>query len=137
MSMKNYLALYLLTGAIFLAIDAIWLGTMSSRFYKPLLGDLLAKDVSLAPAILFYLIYVVGMLVFAVLPAVAASNWTSAMASGALLGLVAYATYDLTNQSTMRGWPTIVTVADLAWGTFVTAVSSAAATRLWLWWSAR
>jgi uncharacterized membrane protein len=80
----------------------------------------------LAPAAVFYAIYVVGIVVFAVAPALSSGRWTTAAGMGALLGLVAYATYDLTNQATLRDWPLSVTIADLCWGTFVTAVAASA-----------
>jgi uncharacterized membrane protein len=85
---------------------------------------------ALAPAVAFYLIYIAGVVVFAVSPALQSGRWTTALGYGALLGLMAYATYDLTNQATLKDWSWTVTIADLCWGTFVTAVSAAAAARI-------
>lgn len=122
--MKTYGIAYIATGLVFLAIDSIWLSTMASRLYRPLLGDLLADGFNLAPAVAFYLIYIAGILYFAINPALGAGRWQTAALNGAVLGFVAYATYDLTNQATLRNWPTIITLADLAWGTVLTALSA-------------
>ncbi|QIB36142.1 DUF2177 family protein [Ancylobacter pratisalsi] len=122
----RYLVSYLATGLVMLAIDAVWLGLMTSRLYRPRLGDMLAETPNLAPAVLFYLIYVGGIVVFAVQPALASGRWTTALLFGALLGLVAYSTYDLTNQATLRQWSTLVTAADMIWGTVLTGVSATA-----------
>ncbi len=112
-------------GAVaFLALDALWLLTMAERLYRPAIGHLMRDGFDTAAAAVFYVIYLSGVTGFAVLPA--ASVRAAAM-RGAGFGLVAYATYDLTNQATLRGWPWAVTLADLAWGTFVTAASAAAA----------
>jgi len=113
--------LYLLTFGVFLAIDAVWLFTMSGRFYKAQLGDLMRDQPDLAVALLFYLFYVAGVLVLAVMPGVDAGSVVKAAAYGALLGFVAYGTYDITNLATVRDWPVIVTVVDLVWGSVLTA----------------
>ncbi|MBN9015867.1 MAG: DUF2177 family protein [Rhizobiales bacterium] len=117
---------YLATGIVFLAIDAVWLSTMASRFYKPQLGDLMTDQANWPAAVLFYLLYVAGVVLFVVQPALASGRWTSALLMGALFGLVAYGTYDLTNQATLRNWPALLTVVDLAWGTALTAVAATA-----------
>ncbi len=117
--MKTYGIAYVATGLVFLAIDAIWLTFASQRLYRPLMGEML-----LVPAILFYLIYVAGIVVFAIAPAIASERLTTATFYGAFLGFVAYATYDLTNQATVRNWPLAVTIADLCWGTFLTAAAA-------------
>ena len=121
---------YAVAAAVFLVLDAAWLTLMADRLYRPLLGHLLAPGFALAPAALFYLLYVAGMVHFAVAPGVLRGRARHAAASGALLGLLAYATYDLTNQATLLGWPWAVTLVDLCWGTFVTAVASGAAARV-------
>lgn len=118
--------------AAFLALDAVWLTTMGPRLYTPHLGPLLRPDPDLVAAALFYLLYLSGLVAFAVAPAVGAASWTGAAARGAAFGLVAYATYDLTNQATLRGWPWAVTAADLAWGMVVSAAGASAG-----WWGAR
>ncbi|KTT15794.1 DUF2177 family protein [Pseudacidovorax intermedius] len=130
----HYLTAYGIAAVVFLGLDAIWLGTMASRLYRPAIGHLMADGFAVAPAVLFYLLYLVGMVVFAIGPALEARKPLQALAMGALLGLICYATYDLTNQATLKQWPWAVTLADLAWGAFVTGVSSAVATRLTLAW---
>ncbi|QND64613.1 DUF2177 family protein [Mesorhizobium loti] len=122
--MIRYIVAYATTLVIFLAIDAVWLTTMSQRLYRRYLADILAHDVSLAPAALFYLIYIGGIIVFATVPAFSTGKWTTAAVYGALYGFFAYATYDLTNQATVRGWPTIITVADICWGSLLSAVAA-------------
>ncbi|GBQ97333.1 membrane protein [Gluconacetobacter liquefaciens] len=122
--MKTIVATYIFTAIVFLGLDAVWLRIMSSRLYKPALQGLLAETVRLAPALLFYLLYIAGIVVFAVMPAATPGQ---ALWRGAGLGLVAYATYDLTNQATLRVWPVMVTVADLTWGMLVTGIAAGAA----------
>jgi len=104
-------------------LDAIWLGTMTQRLYRAQMPELLLPAPQWVPAIAFYLLYAVGVLVLVVLPALE-RDWTLARVAGtgALLGLVAYGTYDLTNHATIRGWSPVVTMVDLAWGTTLTAV---------------
>jgi uncharacterized membrane protein len=122
--MLQPIVIYVTGLAGFLALDAVWLSTMAPRVYKPAMGDLVAPGVNLGAAALFYLIYGVGIVAFAVMPALGAGRWTTAFALGALLGLVAYGTYDLTNHATLRNWPMIVTVLDMAWGTLATALAA-------------
>jgi len=128
---------YVVAAASFLGLDAIWLSTMASRLYKPRLGGLMRDDFSIAPAVAFYLLYVGGILFFAVAPALATGRWTTALVRGVLLGLVAYATYDLTNQATLRGWSSVVTIADLCWGMFVTGAAATIAFSAMRWMGAR
>ena len=122
--MIRYAIAYVSTLLVFLAIDAVWLTTMSQRLYRRYLGDILAGSVNLAPAVLFYLVYIAGIIVFATTPAFSTGKWTTAAVYGALYGFFAYATYDLTNQATVRGWPTIITVADICWGSLLSAVAA-------------
>lgn len=122
---------WLIVAIVFLTLDAIWLSLMASRFYRPAIGHLMADGFALLPAVLFYAIYVAGTVFFAVAPALEGRRPVlSGLGHGALLGLLAYATYDLTNQATLRGWPWHVTLADLAWGATVTGVSTATAVAL-------
>jgi uncharacterized membrane protein len=111
---------------VFLAIDAVWLVSMNSWFYQPRLGALLAEKPNLSAAAVFYALYVVGIVALAVVPGYAAGDVWAAVWRGALLGLVAYATYDLTNLATLARWPLDLTFIDLAWGTAVTSVVAAA-----------
>lgn len=122
--MKRFVIAYFMTGIAFLAIDAIWLTTMADLLYRPLLGDMLAENFNLTPAVLFYAIYIAGIVIFAVRPAFQSGNWTTAVLFGALFGFCAYATYDLTNHATLRDWPAIITIADLIWGTVLTSISA-------------
>ncbi len=122
---------YPLVALVFLGLDAVWLSTMADRLYRPAIGHLMTERFVVGPAALFYLLYVAGVVFFAVAPAMGARRPVlAALGTGALLGLLCYATYDLTNQATLKGWPWQVTIADLAWGAFVTGVSAAAATAL-------
>jgi uncharacterized membrane protein len=123
---KTYAIAFPATGLVFLGIDAVWLSVVAPRLYRPLLGGMLLDRFNLLPALLFYLIYIFGIVFFAVAPALTVNHWALAATYGALLGLVAYSTYDLTNQATLQNWPIVVTIADLCWGTFLTAISATA-----------
>jgi uncharacterized membrane protein len=133
MTLKQALIAYPVTAVVFLALDAVWLTTMADRLYRPALGRVMLERFEPAPAIAFYVVYIAGVVAFAVMPGLDGRRWTLALGWGALLGLVAYATYDLTNQATLRDWPWRVTVADLCWGTFVTGVAAAAGCRITAW----
>jgi uncharacterized membrane protein len=127
--MKAMAAAYLAAAVCMLILDSIWLSYTASRFYRPLLGDLLAPDFRLAPAIAFYFLYVAGIVFFAVMPALETGKVLTAALYGMALGLLAYGTYDLTNQATLRTWPVLITIVDLCWGAFLT--SSAAIAGYW------
>lgn len=122
----RFVVAYAVTAVVFLGLDALWLSRVALGMYRAEIGDLLLERPNLAVAGLFYLLFVVGVVVLAVLPAVETGEWLRALLYGAVLGLVAYGTYDITNLSTLRGWSGLVTVADLAWGTALTAVSATA-----------
>ncbi|MBB5373434.1 DUF2177 family protein [Acidocella aromatica] len=122
--MKLILTAYISTALTFLGLDAVWLSTMSARLYKPALQGLLAENFRPVPALLFYALYIGGVVAFAVLPS---DKPGMALLRGAGLGLVAYATYDLTNQATLRRWSVLVTSADLAWGSLATGIAAAIA----------
>jgi uncharacterized membrane protein len=126
--MKLFLISYVITLVVFAAIDFIWLGTMANVLYRPVLGDMLAPEFRLLPAVAFYLLFIFGLTFFAVRPALATGDLLMAAVYGGILGLTAYATYDLTNQATLRNWSTLLTVADLAWGTTLSALAATAAT---------
>jgi len=110
--------------AVFVAVDMVWLGTMASRLYRPTLGDIAISGVNLPPAILFYVLYPIGLLIFAVQPALKSGSVSTAAIYGALFGFFTYATYDLTNQATLRNWTLQLTLVDVAWGTILGAVSA-------------
>jgi uncharacterized membrane protein len=117
------LVAYLCTGAAFLTLDAGFLTLVGPRLYRPVLDSILGDRVQLPPAILFYLLYVLGLVSFSVLPSLG-QGWRLALGRGALLGLVAYGTYDLTCQAVMRVWTWPITLADLAWGVIASAAAS-------------
>jgi len=112
--------LYLMTVPVFFAIDMIWLGTVATKFYQSQIGFLLGP-VNWVAAIIFYLLYIVGIIIFAVYPALEAVSLGRAVMLGALFGFFTYATYDFTNLATIRDWPVLVTIVDLAWGTILTS----------------
>jgi len=116
MSLKNAILLYLVTLSLFFIIDMAWLGLVARNFYRTQLGEMLSPRINWAAAILFYLLFIAGLQLFVVAPALASGGALQALWRGALFGLIAYATYDLTNLATLRGWPLRVTVVDLAWG---------------------
>ena len=122
--MAQYLAAYGFTATVFLVIDLIWLSQIAKAFYFERLGDLLLDKPNLAAAAAFYAIYVVGIIIFSVAPALRADSATSALTYGALFGFFAYATYDMTNYATLRNWPLEVSLVDIAWGTCLTGVSA-------------
>jgi uncharacterized membrane protein len=111
-----YLKLYLCTLLAFFAIDIVWLGLVARGFYQKQLGFLLRANPNWPAAIVFYLLFVFGLVVFVVVPSLEAGSTRKVLILGALFGLITYATYDLTNLATVKDWPWIVTVADLCWG---------------------
>jgi uncharacterized membrane protein len=123
---KQYLVGYAAAALVMLGLDAIWLTFTANALYRPLIGDLMLDGFRPAPAIVFYVLYIGGIVVFAVRPGLAAGRWTTALLSGALFGLFAYGTYDLTNQATLKIWSTTITLADMGWGSFLSALSGAA-----------
>lgn len=123
--MRDHAILYVLTAAAFFAIDLVWLGVVASDFYQKHLGHLMRPDVQWGAAALFYAIYITGVLVFAVLPALDVESWTRAVALGAFLGFFAYATFDLTSLALIRDFPRVAVVVDMAWGTVLTGTVSA------------
>ena len=125
--------MYLGTAAFFLAVDLVWIGLVANPFYQERLAAFLAPEVRWGAALLFYLVFVLGVMVFAALPALAAGSVTRAALLGGLLGLVAYGTFDLTCLALFRDFPVAVAVLDLAWGTAVTAATAAAAFQLGRW----
>jgi uncharacterized membrane protein len=117
-------------------LDAVWLSVMGKVLYKPTLGDILLPTVNLPPAIVFYLLYPIGIMVFAVMPALKAGSVTPALMYAALFGALAYATYDLTNFATLRNWTLQITLFDIVWGGFASAVAAAVSYYVARWWGA-
>lgn len=123
--MPPFFVAYLGAAAGLIVLDAIWLTLAIPHIYQPALGDLLAPQPNFLVAAVFYLLYLVGIVVFAVLPAAETKSLMHAIGAGALLGLVAYGTYDFTNLSTLRNWPVGLSLIDVAWGTFLTGTAAA------------
>jgi uncharacterized membrane protein len=120
----TYVVAYIATAVVFLGLDAIWLSKIALGMYRQELGSLLLEKPNLPIAAGFYLLYVVGIVVLAIVPALSEGGWVKALLMGAVLGLVAYGTYDITNLSTLKGWSTRLALIDIAWGTALTAVSA-------------
>jgi uncharacterized membrane protein len=128
----DYIVSFLVFGVTFALIDAVWLKSMKS-LYKKELGGLLRHKPDLLVAVVFYLLYILGATFLVVMPAVAAGEWWHSAAMGLLFGAVAYATYDLTNLSTLKGWSKKISAIDIAWGALLTAISSTAAYFVVVW----
>jgi uncharacterized membrane protein len=129
----RFVVAYLATAVVFLGFDALWLSQIALGMYRRELGSLLLDQPNLAVAGLFYLLFVAGIVVLVVFPAANGAGWVNALWMGAVLGLVAYGTYDITNLSTLRNWSLTVTLVDLAWGALLTALSAAAGTLALTW----
>jgi uncharacterized membrane protein len=124
--MNTFLKLYLIAIPIFFILDMLWLGLVARGFYQDQIGHLLREQVNWGAAFAFYLVFLAGVVVFVVSPAVERQSLQHALVYGALFGLVTYAAYDLTNLAVARDWPLTVTLVDLAWGTVLTATVSGA-----------
>ncbi|PZU23124.1 MAG: DUF2177 domain-containing protein [Shinella sp.] len=124
--MRTYLVAYLSTAAVFFGLDYVWLSRVAIGFYRSEIGEILRDRPNMAAAGLFYLFYVVGIVYFAVLPGVQKGSLTTALVGGALLGLIAYGTYDMTNLATLKVWSLTMSLIDMAWGAVLTAVAAGA-----------
>ena len=120
----KYIVPYAATLLAFVILDLIWLGVVAKGFYRNQLSGLMADKFNLSAALAFYLIYPLGIVVFAVSPVLVVGSWMDAALWGAMLGLIAYATYDLTNLATLRAWPLRLTVVDLLWGTTLSGLAA-------------
>jgi len=120
--MLKFIQLYLVVFASFFVIDMIWLGLVAKNFYKTELGSMMAKRINWGAAIVFYLLYIFGLIFFVVFPALEQGTWFYALWTGAFFGLICYATYDLSNLATLEGWPKKVTAVDLVWGSSLSAI---------------
>lgn len=116
-----FLKLYLIALPVFFAIDMVWLALIARNFYKNQLGFLMRPEVNWSAAILFYVLFLLGLVVFVIEPALAKKEWVQALGKGALFGLITYATYDLTNLATLKDWPFTVVWVDMLWGTVLAA----------------
>lgn len=122
----QYIYLYLLTFVVFFVIDFIWLKFVASKLYMTKISHLMAEKAKLIPALIFYLIFVVGVIIFAVLPGYESKNIWKTILLGGLFGMLSYSTYDLTNLATLKKWPLSVTIIDIIWGTSVSVLTSLA-----------
>lgn len=125
--MSDFIIRYLVAGTLFAIIDGIWLSFVANKLYRSQLGSLLLDKPNLPAAVVFYLVFLVGLVVFVINPAVNSGDWRVALGLGSLFGFVTYATYDLTNLATLKGYPLTITIVDLIWGTVLTASVSLAA----------
>ena len=124
--MIKYLASYAASTVTMAVLDLMWLGFIAKPIYKQGIGHLMADQPNIPVAVLFYLMYPVGLVVFAIAPTLGAAGWGKSAVLGALFGLFAYATYDLTNLATLKNWPVSLSVIDVSWGTFASAVAALA-----------
>ena len=122
--MAYYLKLYFATLIAFFAIDLVWLGLVARTFYSRYLGFLMASKTNWPAALIFYLLFIVGILVFVVVPGLEENSLKTTILRAALFGLITYATYDLTNLATIKDWPVLITVVDMAWGTVLSVAVS-------------
>jgi uncharacterized membrane protein len=120
-----FLKLYAIALPTFFAIDMVWLGLIARNFYKEQIGFLMKPDINWTAAVIFYLLFLIGLVVFVIEPAVAKKEFSRALWTGALFGLITYATYDLTNLATLKDWPMKVVIVDMIWGTVLAASVSA------------
>ncbi len=123
---------FLTTALVFLVIDIVWLAFISPKLYRENIGHLMSEKVNFIAAGVFYLLFVGALLHFVINPAIADASVWQAVWRGAFLGLVMYATYDLTNLATLKDWPLKITIIDLIWGTFITSATSGIVTRIFL-----
>ena len=124
----KWIIAYIAAAVAFGALDAVWLRWAADNLYRPVIGSIMAEEFRMGAAAAFYLIYIGGMVWFAIRPGVESGSVGTALLNGALLGGLCYATFDLTSQAVMKVWATHVSIADIAWGTFATAVAAGAAT---------
>ena len=128
--MLKYAATYAATLIVMVALDMVWLGFIAKPIYQQGLGHLMAAQPVVPVALLFYLVYALGLVVFGVAPT-SAGGWLQAATRGAMFGFFAYATYDLTNWATLKDWPWTVSLLDMAWGAAVSAVAAVAGQAAW------
>ena len=116
-----FFKLFVIALPVFFAIDMLWLGLIAKDFYAKQIGGLMKPNINWTAAIIFYLIFIAGLVVFVIMPAVVKNSWSHAVLMGALFGFVCYATYDLTNLAVAKDWPVFVTIIDLIWGAVLAA----------------
>jgi uncharacterized membrane protein len=121
-----FFKLFAIALPVFFLIDMFWLGLVAKNFYRAQIGHLMKSDINWLAAIVFYLIFITGLVVFVISPAAEKNSWTHALYLGAFFGFVTYATYDLTNLAVAKDWPLLVTIVDMAWGAALAALVSVA-----------
>ncbi|MEM9311472.1 MAG: DUF2177 family protein [Pseudomonadota bacterium] len=126
--MSKYAIAYGLAAVLFGALDAVWLNWAGPNLYQPIIGEIMAEDINLGAAGAFYFLYLAGMVWFAIRPGLQSGRATTALANGALLGGLCYATFDLTSQAVFKVWATQITLLDIFWGAFATGTTSAIVT---------
>jgi len=119
-----YLVAYAAGAIVFFGLDLLWLGVIARNFYRDRLGHLVRDQPDLAVSGVFYVVYVGGIVLFAISPALQSQSWATALVLGILLGVIAYGTYDMTNLATLRGWPVALSAVDLIWGSTLTGLSA-------------
>ncbi len=124
----KWIIAYISAAVAFGALDAVWLRWAADNLYRPVIGSIMAEEFRMGAAAAFYFIYIAGMVWFAVKPGVESGSVSTALLNGALLGGLCYATFDLTSQAVMKVWATHVSIADIAWGTFATAIAAGVST---------
>lgn len=128
--------LFLIALPVFFAIDMVWLAVVAKNFYQEQIGFLMKPDINWLAAIIFYLLFITGLIIFVITPAMVKQSWVHALLYGALFGLITYATYDLTNLATVKDWPLLVTAVDLVWGSVLAAsvsvITYLIANRIWV-----
>jgi len=131
----NFLKMYLIAFVVFLLIDAIWLSMIANDFYKKHLGFLMKDSPNFVAAGIFYLVFMVGLVYFVIMPGIDAASIGKILLGGVLFGFITYATYDLTNLATIKDWPLTVTIVDLLWGSFLSTAISLATYLIynWIW----
>lgn len=122
--MQN-LKVYLITVVVFFLVDIVWLGFISKNLYKKYMGDLMAPNVNWTAAIVFYLLFIAGLVFFVINPAIEKESLRYALLVGGFFGLITYSTYDLTNLSTLKDWPINITIIDIIWGTILNSATAA------------
>ncbi len=120
-SLRNFF----ITFTVFLAIDMLWLGVIADDFYRSQIGILMRSPINWFAALIFYIIYISGLLYFVIHPAIISKNWKKALFNGLFFGFITYCTYDLTNLATLNHWPILLTVVDIGWGSFLGGITAA------------
>lgn len=123
--MVRIIIAYISTLVVFAAIDFVWLTQVGPSLYPPIIGSILTPEPRMTPAVIFYALYIAGLVYFAVVPGLNGAGWRGSLIKGGLFGFFAYATYDLTNQATLIVWSTKITILDMLWGTFLSGAATA------------